>query len=281
MIHTAVAGAAVTNLLWIRGGESDVGLRTWSVMQNGGDNLVRDDVIANNNQGWYANAGMSDGWGGTYATDTPDASHLRHATSTYSYHNIFAWRPVVSAATDSFGMEIWVKADNVTDSGYIFHNGNGNGVGFYKNGDHYAVHIPGVLMADVAPASTTIWTHLAIVRDSVAFGGMKLFVDGMQAGFIDSVVSAPSGELVIGLNPWTPGGDEFFLGNVDEARIFTFMSGQFVADDLNYAEQCSGVFVDGDVNNDCVVNIVDFAVIVQNWLDCNNTDPPCNYAPSY
>lgn len=234
---TGWAGAAVTTISWLRGGESDAGLRTWSVMQNGGDNLVRDEISANNNQGTYANAGMADGWGGVYVTDTPAASELALGASSYAYQNINAWRSAF-AIQDNIGMEIWVKAANTTESGYIFHNGHGDGMGFYQNGANYAAHIASRAMTDIAPASTTEWTHLALVSDWNAWGGTKYFVNGQEVGSATGYLPfTPSGELVLGVNPWTPGGAEFYTGAMDEARIFTFTSGDFSTSDLNYVPE--------------------------------------------
>jgi len=38
-------------------------------------------------------------------------------------------------------------------------------------------------------------------------------------------------------------------------------------------------FLPGDINHDCTVDLFDFALLAQNWLDCTSPDPNCGYLP--
>jgi hypothetical protein len=147
--------------------------------------------------------------------------------------------------SDNFGMEIWVKTDSASQTGAIFFNGAYNastGFGLYQNGSNYTAvfgdgTVGGLSIGSFA-ASTTAWTHLALVQDSLAFGGARFYVNGSlittatPTGFIPT--SSQSYEyLSIGALYNTA---EPFNGSVDDARLFTFTSGTFNAStDLLYS----------------------------------------------
>jgi hypothetical protein len=146
--------------------------------------------------------------------------------------------------SDNFGMEVWVKSGSASQTGAIFFNGAYNastGFGLYQNGSNYTAifgdgNVGGLSIGSFT-ASTTAWTHLALVQDTAAFGGARFYVNGAlvgsgtPAGFIPT--SSQSYEyLAIGALYNT---NDLFDGSADDARIFTFTSGQFNAStDLLY-----------------------------------------------
>jgi hypothetical protein len=119
-------------------------------------------------------------------------------------------------------------------------NGNAGGAGsggyglFVHNGFYSAI-MPGVAVLQGTVAPNGNWRNLALVNDN---GILQLYVDGVL-----DVYSAPGGSQLFGAgNKLTFGGTYngsgyvgIANGSIDEARLFTFNTGQFQASDLqNY-----------------------------------------------
>jgi hypothetical protein len=151
--------------------------------------------------------------------------------------------------SDNFGMEIWVKSGAVNQTGAIFINGapnSGTGFSLYQNGANYSANLGNYTVGGAffgsSAVSTGAWTHLALVRDTAAFGGTQFYVNGVLNGTIaDSslgingyvATSSLSYEyLSVGARLDTTNA---FNGSTDDARLFTFTSGAFNVSDLNYA----------------------------------------------
>lgn len=139
---------------------------------------------------------------------------------------------VIGTAVDNFGIEAWVRSDGrTTGNAAIAYNGNSgsSGFGLYRIGDSWAGLYGGVqIIGSTVPVGTQ-WTHLALVR---AGGVSTLYVNGVARATTPSAPNAPAGGFGIGGNA-VLAIDEFFDGQIDEVRYFTFAPGQFQISDLN------------------------------------------------
>jgi len=146
----------------------------------------------------------------------------------------------LAGTIDNFGIEAWVKPDDLGGAGAIAYNGpygdnlspGGWGIaqcggGTYCGifGDHDLVSRP-VVISD--PVLTSAWTHVAFVRSA---GIPTLYVNGKS--YVSSYLSPPHpanfGMAIAPLNR-SFGGN--FDGVIDEVRVFSFQSGEFQVSDL-------------------------------------------------
>jgi hypothetical protein len=151
----------------------------------------------------------------------------------------------VSVLTDNVGIEAWVKSDDLHFSAILVHNGRSvlpphTGFGLVQlapgtignTNTVYAGQVAGAFVGSAA-ASTNEWTHLALVKDSAAFGGWRFFVNGVLNGTNSAPGVAALGTFQIAASAAVPGGALPFNGKLDEVRVFSFSSGQFSTNDLN------------------------------------------------
>lgn len=139
---------------------------------------------------------------------------------------------VISTVVDNFGLEAWVRSNGrVTGNAAIAYNGNSgtSGYGLYRIGDSYAALYGGVLIFGNAAPVSTQWTHIAVVRAS---GTSTLYINGVASGSTTAAPNVPAGGFGIGGNA-VLAISEFFDGQIDEVRHFTFAPGQFSVADLN------------------------------------------------
>lgn len=231
------AQATVITQGWYRGGEADAnataGVATaWT--QPAVDSSVNEKNLANVSLSWSADVAPS--------AQTPlGASSLSYAfngagTMAFSEADV---GPALT--TDNVGVEVWVKA-GVADTSSIYdsvvvHNGSMTavkGFGILQLGTNYVGHVAGKGYVGSVPVSMTDWTHLALVETD---GTWRLYANGVQSGDAQpfGMNSAATGNYsMIGANINVPGGQEYFTGNIDEVRYFTFSSGGFQVSDLNY-----------------------------------------------
>lgn len=151
--------------------------------------------------------------------------------------------PAIPAAlvgrTQNWGMEAWIRPELSTGSaqiqggygGLYFGVGNGSRGGFSifsLDGLHWGLNIGGI-HASVSPALIRggIWTHVAAVTVD---NQVRLYVNGVLAqtynglGYAPNDTQARSSMIELGGqtdNSWRT------AGGLDEARLFTFVSGQF------------------------------------------------------
>ena len=139
--------------------------------------------------------------------------------------------------SDNFGVEVWVKSGQASQSATILFNGDAGaskGWGFIQDGTNYQGVLGGLTLVGSAPATTNGWTHLALVRDTASFG-TRLYVNGVLNATVSSGINPTAGiadgsifsigSRAAAHNPFT--------GLVAEARVFTFISGAFNVSDLN------------------------------------------------
>lgn len=210
--------ATVTDVAVYHLGEADPG----AVAGGAGDNPTVASVGAPN----LAKAG-----GPTYSSDVSprigSTLSMVFNGTTDKYANSTG---VASTLTDNFGVEAWVKSDgSTTNNAAIVYNGNSStsGWGIYRFGGNYGLLYGGNILLN-GPAITTQWTELAVVRDN---GTTTFYVNGVASFTTATGPNPPAGGVGIGGNPLVAG--EFFGGEIDEARIFSFVSGAFSVGDLN------------------------------------------------
>ena len=140
--------------------------------------------------------------------------------------------PVVTTATDNFGLELWVKPDSTAAPQCLAYNGDSSssGWGIYVFNDAYVGVIGGVNFVGAATATAGVWTHVALVCDG---GNLTLYVNGVATGTAPWLPATPSGRFTVGVQPQTLN-DEFFAGGIDDVRVFAFAAGAFSPSDLLY-----------------------------------------------
>jgi len=168
-----------------------------------------------------------------YSGTTPPAVASTLSMSFNGTSDSYAAGTLASTAVDNFGIEAWVRSNgSVTGNAVIAYNGStaASGWGLVRIGGKYGYSFGGVSSAGLAPVVAGVWTHLALVRQS---GTATFYVNGYAVSTSAAVPNTPalasSGGMMIGGNL---AGSEFFDGEVDEVRIFTFSAGQFSVSDL-------------------------------------------------
>jgi len=138
---------------------------------------------------------------------------------------------VLSTVTNNFGVEAWVRATSTSGNSQVVYNGNSSttGWGIFRAGSNWGVLFGGQILATSTSPSVDLntWTHLALVRDG---GTTTLYKNGAALLTTTIAPATPSGAFSIGVASLGPG--EFFEGNIDEVRVFTFAPGQFSTADL-------------------------------------------------
>ncbi len=138
---------------------------------------------------------------------------------------------VLSTVTDNFGVEAWVRASSTAGNSQVVYNGNSStsGWGLFRNGASWGFLYGGQVLAATPASSVDLntWTHLALVRSG---GVSTLYKNGVAVVSSATAPAVPAGAFAIGVG--APSNGEFFAGNIDEVRVFTFTAGQFATSDL-------------------------------------------------
>ncbi|MET4576226.1 LamG domain-containing protein [Ottowia thiooxydans] len=139
---------------------------------------------------------------------------------------------VISTATDNFGVEAWVRATSTAGSSQVAYNGNSStsGWGIFRDGDRWGFLYGGQTLELTANSSVDLntWTHLALV---VSGGTSTLYKNGAVVHtYLGAPTALPEDAFAIGIG--APANGEFFSGNIDEVRVFTFAEGEFTPSDL-------------------------------------------------
>lgn len=213
------ARAAVTTAAYWRMGEIDSGVSDWAVQTRPTLNGVAGGSPLTSVGGpWYRNtvsvaAGVRAGsaWG------------LYFPGTAYSTAPEFQ-------LTNNFGIEFWVRPDNVAGLKFLAYNGNtmGNGWGILQRDDTYSVFFGGIGSFGSAPAAAGEWAHLALVVDR---GVATFYVNGVLISRIGKIPLPPVGGFAVATRPENPGTSSL-AGYLDEVRVFTFAEGGFLINDL-------------------------------------------------
>jgi hypothetical protein len=97
-------------------------------------------------------------------------------------------------------------------------------LGLFRNGASWGFLYGGQVLAATPASSVDLntWTHLALVRSG---GVSTLYKNGVAVVSSATAPAVPAGAFAIGVG--APSNGEFFAGNIDEVRVFTFTAGQF------------------------------------------------------
>lgn len=205
----------VTNRAWYRLGENDGGAASGLPVTG-----PTADFVGTNHLVRHGN-------GNPHYTDAVSASAAEHVASSlaiqFNTSGQFFSNAVVTAATDNFGLELWVKPTGGGNS-LLAYNGipDLNGWGLYWQSGFFLGKIGSGIVA-VGGAPFGQWSHVALVRDN---GMSTLYVNGVPTGSDFTFPEPPTGSFAIG------SAGSFYLGEMDEVRLFTFAPGQFTVDDL-------------------------------------------------
>lgn len=138
---------------------------------------------------------------------------------------------VLSTATDNFGVEAWVRTSSTAGNSLVVYNGDTStsGWGIFRSAANWGFLYGGQTLELTAAPSVDLntWTHLALV---VSGGSTTLYKNGAAVLTYAGAPAVPAGAFAIGIGAPTNG--EFFAGNIDEVRVFTFAEGEFMPSDL-------------------------------------------------
>jgi Concanavalin A-like lectin/glucanases superfamily/PEP-CTERM motif len=163
------------------------------------------------------------------------------------------------AVDDNYGIEVWARTSAVQDpnlgSRNLFSAGGGNNgsAQLIMVNNRWAATLNGVAWVGGDPNAgggvsivTDEWVNLALVRDS---GVSTFYVNGVALpGTATGAGSGPAvsvGDFHIGV---APGGqpNNYYTGDMDEMRVFTFAPGAFnAATDLNLVPEPSSALLLG------------------------------------
>lgn len=128
-----------------------------------------------------------------------------------------------TTAMDHFGLELWVRPSGGSNARLAYNGLPGaNGWGLeWQNGLFY-VRCGGTTFA-FASVPLGQWAHVAVVCEN---GLVTAYLNGVAVFWQVVSVSMPEGGFGVG----SP--EDFFFGDLDEVRVFTFPPGQFHPDGL-------------------------------------------------
>ena len=118
------------------------------------------------------------------------------------------------------------------------------------------------------------WAHVAAVVGADRVG--RVYVNGLQNGNTQGNWNwGPKADAPVTLGRWTPT-TSLLPGDIDDIRIWNYGKDKYGIADLYYAETGKRVCIDPlppeiaifDVNNDCIVDMLDFVEFASTWLAC-------------
>ncbi len=193
-------------------------------------------ISSNRAQDSVGGANFASGILGVVGTATPAPGSTAYMTLNGESHG--NWGGNLSALqTDNFAVEIWARLDSTPTTYDVFNLGNNtNGSlkisamasGNWSASLHNVAWI-GASGGTGQTATVDAWTHLAVIRDA---GVSTFYIDGVaQAG---STAGAPvhSASAHLGVTP-NGGPGNWFSGDLDEMRIFTWDPGDDPTDHLS------------------------------------------------
>jgi autotransporter-associated beta strand protein len=215
--------AAINVVSYWRLGESDAGAAAGATVAN------TTDIVGGMNLVFQGNA--------RYANDVAATAANRIASllSVNFTNSAYAINPIVSTATDNFGIECWAKPTVLGGGQVIVYNGgtgglagsSGWGIIIAADGTYQGL-FGGITTIGASLATANVWTHLALVCNN---GTTTLYVNGVAAGTSSAGPAFPQGNFALAAPPQSPT-SQFFTGLIDEVRVFTFAPGQFTTNDL-------------------------------------------------
>lgn len=223
--------ATVTNVAWYRFGESDPSAHNNTVITTAVDSIAFNNLTFTNSS--------------YYTNDVSATAALKGSSlSAHIAAGAYGIRPIISTASDNFGIEAWVKPSSLTNGQVIAYNGStsisGWGLFIGQNGlgsNEFLGLYGGNAIIDGGPAVSNVWTHFALV---CAGGQTTIYINGVATVTNAAGPRVPAGNFAVGAPPQTPT-SQFYTGGIDELRIFTFAQGQFSTNDLLINQPASAV----------------------------------------
>lgn len=191
---------------------------------------------------------------------------------------------------DSFTIEFWIKTTETAGTGTYWHDGlglvdgwdggtAGDDFGTTLLGDNFAFGVggdPSTTITSTSSINDGEWHYCVATRDHNT-GQMRVFVDGsMEASAIGPAgpKTDPSGLRIGKTLAW----ENYLAGQFDEVKLYTRAISEFeVAQkyhEITGEQVCIGSEQPkSDINGDCVVDFIDFAIFAESWL-YDGTYPP-------
>ena len=123
----------------------------------------------------------------------------------------------------------------------------------------------GTINAPAERVTLNNWHHVAVTFDGTT---AVLYIDGVRAaGGTYTLGDGLDSTFWIGRNESL---NERFDGYLDDIQLFNYALTNEAVVDIFHAETGQRVCLYGqanDLNDDCIVNLLDFAIIAENWLD--------------
>jgi hypothetical protein len=223
LLATAPACATVLTVGQWRMGDDDSGAVSGNAVNGTGAAVVGPNLTALNGNS-------------KYSSNTPGT--LSKFSTTYNGVDTGYYSDTLpTTATDNFGMEAWVKAAGTTGVGHVAIAGasltsdgatwQATGWGIAQVNGNFVGNFAGVCEVGSASVAVDTWQHVALVRDN---GVATLYLNGVASGSSTSTPNTPQGPLTVGFqNVQMSGNREWFNGQIDQLRVFTFAGGQFNA----------------------------------------------------
>ncbi len=177
-----------------------------------------------------------------------------------------------------YTVTLWVKTDDLNQdiNTGLFNNDGPTNRDFQlelNNGNYRYNDASGTFVMGAAPAGE--WAYLAVICDGTTttcymnlYGDTKLELNTYRNEF---------GQFQVGTNRNT---DKPYTGFIDEVKVWNYpVPFEVLAND--YTDVCGKYAClsrpEMDFNDDCMVNLIDLADIVNSWLDCNRfPETGCN-----
>ncbi len=187
------------------------------------------------------------------------------------------------ANVDSLGMEmtmmLWVRSTNTNWSANnrILGKGYSWAIQVQNNanaGVAIANGVSNTILTGTAQINDGQWHHIAATFDAVT-GQRKLYVDGVLD--VEDVVGVPGTPI----STWATGryaiagratdantATTIYRGYVDDVRIYnSVLTAYEISQIFSPTDPCTAK-PEMDFNDDCLVDLADFAIFAQEWLEC-------------
>jgi hypothetical protein len=133
----------------------------------------------------------------------------------------------------------------------------------------------GTVSGPIPDPTAGAWYHVAYTYDTNE-NLMKLYVNGEPAGSVDIFADLPADLNILnfGRNPLAISDDDLnWIGPIDDVQIYSYALDAFEIAGL-YTDFVTGVEIcpenpPYDLNDDCIVDINDIALLTGDWLLCN------------
>ncbi len=178
-----------------------------------------------------------------------------------------------------FSVSFWAKVDSAASS----YNAIMTTPNWASNAIHIAMNSQKMQVALNGPTPITINSNFNFVRDewfhfALSFDGSTQEATVFVNGDTDNAVELPSGAVadldVFHLAGWEYEGvlQRFFKGQIDDVQLYNYPISAIEAADIYINASGKAVclwtsYPAGDLNEDCQVNLDDFAMLALDWLE--------------